>query len=618
MSNPKRVRDSKKRAVRQGKEQVWLVDWEKVVNTNHWFAEATWTDVVYDWSWEAPQEPLQTYDGWWGEDVPSGSSITINRALSQTSGVVGSQIRIYVQCDNPYTMWWSMDVVEADSVIHETWDGYNTIAVYNVVGEGETTITIQDNVTWDADSIGFTWLPAPTPEPYTVNENTIAYFPFKNDIEDLSENDLWYLIWTEDYTVDTYWIRFWSTAWNVFQYNNAWIKFASIWYKIDGPISTTENSENLLYYQHFWEISYNMYHVQSQYNNKIAYWKWANWTNPEIIDWASDWWHHLAWGVDSESNDFLIVLDGEVNRFTSQWYNFWNNFKLFRSLSTATIVSDFILENQWWSEDKILEYYNATKTRYPIAYYTLQFEVNSDTLWTVSRQTFTISQFATITKNFNTLDISDIDGDYSVMATPEQWCLFFTWFGVPTKPQNATIMASFYVEWTNPSVTYAYASASNVSESIGVPFFNIKKIKFLWTTWDIGTWSNIDFRIGNMLQENYLLERIPLWSNATSYNTAYSTELYILGTKNVVDTVADLWLWRTPSRFSVEIDSSSIEVLYGENWHSHQIDANYKNAIEAIFASENALSFSIGTTSATFNNVNVTIEYERQTNQSDQ
>lgn len=39
MSQPKRVRDSKKRAVRQGKEQVWLVDWEKKVNTNHWFAE---------------------------------------------------------------------------------------------------------------------------------------------------------------------------------------------------------------------------------------------------------------------------------------------------------------------------------------------------------------------------------------------------------------------------------------------------------------------------------------------------------------------------------------------------------------------------------------------------
>lgn len=72
MSNPKRVWDSKKRAVWQDKKQVWLVDGEKKVNTNHWFADATWTDVVYDGSWEAAQEPLMTYDKWWSEDVPSG------------------------------------------------------------------------------------------------------------------------------------------------------------------------------------------------------------------------------------------------------------------------------------------------------------------------------------------------------------------------------------------------------------------------------------------------------------------------------------------------------------------------------------------------------------------
>lgn len=162
MSNPKRVWDSKKRAVRQWKEQVWLVDWEKVVNTNHWFAEATWEDVVYGSSWEVAQEPLQTYGNWWSEDVPSGSSITINRELSQTSGEVGSQIRIYIQCDNAFTIWWSLDILQADSIIHESWEGYNVIAVCNVIGVWETTIVIQDNITWDSDSIEFTGTPAPS------------------------------------------------------------------------------------------------------------------------------------------------------------------------------------------------------------------------------------------------------------------------------------------------------------------------------------------------------------------------------------------------------------------------------------------------------------------------
>jgi hypothetical protein len=37
----KRVWDSNKKAVWQNKEQVWLVDGEKKVNTNHGFEEAT-------------------------------------------------------------------------------------------------------------------------------------------------------------------------------------------------------------------------------------------------------------------------------------------------------------------------------------------------------------------------------------------------------------------------------------------------------------------------------------------------------------------------------------------------------------------------------------------------
>lgn len=66
----KRVRDSNKRAVWQNKEQVWLVDWEKKVNTNHGFAAAEWTDVVYDSSWKEAVTPLQTYDSSWKE-IPS-------------------------------------------------------------------------------------------------------------------------------------------------------------------------------------------------------------------------------------------------------------------------------------------------------------------------------------------------------------------------------------------------------------------------------------------------------------------------------------------------------------------------------------------------------------------
>lgn len=171
MSNPKRVWDSKKRAVRQGKEQVWLVDWEKVVNTNHWFAEATWTDVVYDSSWEVAQEPLQTYENWWSEDVPSGSSVTINRELSQTTWAVGSQINIYFFSENAFTTGSASPVLSLNEVKDETWEWYNHILVYDVLEEWTVTVTITDNVTWDSDSIECTWYNDSTPvESITIPE----------------------------------------------------------------------------------------------------------------------------------------------------------------------------------------------------------------------------------------------------------------------------------------------------------------------------------------------------------------------------------------------------------------------------------------------------------------
>ena len=156
MSNPKRVWDSKKRAVRQWKEQVWLVDWEKKVNTNHWFAEATWEDVVYDSSWEEAQTPLQTYENWWSEDVPSGSSITINTTLSQATGEVGSQISIYLLCENAITLSDPAPVLEFVELVQETWEWYNKIAKYRVVAPGTKTLTFSDNITWDSDSMEVT------------------------------------------------------------------------------------------------------------------------------------------------------------------------------------------------------------------------------------------------------------------------------------------------------------------------------------------------------------------------------------------------------------------------------------------------------------------------------
>lgn len=150
MGNIKRVRDSKKRAVRQGKEQVWLVDWEKVVNTNHWFAEATGTDVVYDSSWESPQEPLQVYDNGREEVGWGGSWVTLT-GLDQyyiwLANTQATSINAY------YTpAWGDISLITATSTDSEKvsvlpvggWDWVAYFQVQCLADEGSVSIIFSD------------------------------------------------------------------------------------------------------------------------------------------------------------------------------------------------------------------------------------------------------------------------------------------------------------------------------------------------------------------------------------------------------------------------------------------------------------------------------------------
>ena len=252
MSNPKRVWDSNKRAVRQGKEQVWLVDWEKVVNTNHWFAEATWTDVVYDSSWEAAQEPLQTYENWWSEDVPSGSSITINRELSETTWAVGSQINIYFFSKNAFTTGSASPVLSLNEVKDETWEWYNHILVYDVLEAWTVTVNITDNVTWDSDSIEFTWYNDSIPvESITIPEWTsldvwVWYFKTKAfECSPVTANDV------SNVTVS------FSVA-DIVQCTNKWVSDGYIYFELNPIAEGTTTAEIFV-----WETSQGTINITS-------------------------------------------------------------------------------------------------------------------------------------------------------------------------------------------------------------------------------------------------------------------------------------------------------------------------------------------------------------------
>ena len=365
MSNPKRVWDSKKRAVRQDKEQVWLVDWEKMVNTNHWFAEATWTDVVYDSSWEEAQTPLQTYDKRW-ENIPTpppSSSITINTTLSQATGQVGSQISIYFLCENPVTLSDSAPVLQLDELVIESWEWYNKIAKYNVIEEGTKTLTITDNITWDSDSIVFTGTPAPAP--YVVNENTILYAPLTTDFhaENLDGNitpevlQSWGTItdWHAYFNAD------WALRYNIDSVNklpmtiSAWVKvkdwdsdFKVAWYHDNFSNQWVSNVYEWFTTDVSWNPDKIWWAVEAGWSLFTVVYKSDN-TQEVYVDWVSQW---TATYLDTATTINKIYLWG---RYTdggvwSPWY--WD-------------ISQFIVDSVEWSAQKIAEYYEATKDNYP-------------------------------------------------------------------------------------------------------------------------------------------------------------------------------------------------------------------------------------------------------------
>ena len=184
MSNPKRVWDSKKRAVRQWKEQVWLENWEKVVNTNHWFAEATWEDVVYDSSWEVAQEPLQTYDKWW-EEIPWGDPTKVTSISLPAQWTVSCSAGEAFGWPVTYSPSTAENITEQITFSWATW-GYATARIDSVDTENHSFIYIVNctNQWTDTLYISINWKVVSTakvtvlePRWYVVNEITILYAP---------------------------------------------------------------------------------------------------------------------------------------------------------------------------------------------------------------------------------------------------------------------------------------------------------------------------------------------------------------------------------------------------------------------------------------------------------
>ena len=201
--------------------------------------------------------------------------------------------------------------------------------------------------------------------PYRFNPwaNTIAYFPFKDNILDQT----WNLTLTHGtmtkatvgYSVTgwakatTNWAVYYMWGWCNVQTNDRYIN-----------ICTCDNPEMGYYFSHAESklnqacyVAYNSSFTTSTVSVSI-------WTNSR---------HHYA--ISYENSKTNIYIDGVKKlEYSGIGYNFWNMAYLFcswywenkwpGSWTGTAIISDYILESVWWTAQEIQDYYNLTKSNY--------------------------------------------------------------------------------------------------------------------------------------------------------------------------------------------------------------------------------------------------------------
>ena len=194
-------------------------------------------------------------------------------------------------------------------------------------------------------------------------ENTIAYFPFETDQLDATGNYTLTANWTQQTIGYKFNVQCGVTWWEI-----PWINFIGMWYN-------THNEK--LYWNYdicacakHWYIAYNPWHSQSNVQNKIVVFSTSSFTLAASASWMSfDNRHYQAWSYDWSK--ILLCQDWVVTTFyNGSGYDFWNAFTLnnywnwWDSSLQWTTFSNVIIENTGWTSQKMIDYYNQTKSNY--------------------------------------------------------------------------------------------------------------------------------------------------------------------------------------------------------------------------------------------------------------
>ena len=190
------------------------------------------------------------------------------------------------------------------------------------------------------------------PEWWKPWANTLAYFPLKENQNDVMWNYTLPLTWTQEQI----WYTF-NKSWDQNITINSSQRFVSCWVKINSYLS---NWAQILSACNGWPF-YNYYNSYSDSNKRFQAYSWSSRVfNSDQIQTNANTWYHYAWWWDGTK--VVCYLNwSKVAEWTCN-VNVWTSCKFITNINVT--FSELIYESAVRTDQEISDYYNQTKSNY--------------------------------------------------------------------------------------------------------------------------------------------------------------------------------------------------------------------------------------------------------------
>lgn len=188
------------------------------------------------------------------------------------------------------------------------------------------------------------------------NDNTVIYFPFKDDALDHSWN---WIVLSNTWTSQSLWYQFTSAS----SYSQTLTNLVFVSYYIKVVSNVWQNSYCQVCTTRKWTMWYNVNHNDSSFRNCVQFgtssWTWYKETTG-IVSWS---WYHLAYWYDGSQAVMYVNWVKKV-MYTGSSYRDQDAPRLTSDSWYTLILSEVIWESRCWTSDEVLLYYNRTKDNY--------------------------------------------------------------------------------------------------------------------------------------------------------------------------------------------------------------------------------------------------------------